>query len=337
MQAHQLLKRRRVWRTAQSGVALCIEVVPTLGPTQVEVEIAAFSLNFRDMPFIERCRDMPRIPCSDAVGVVRSVGEDVRRVAIGQRVCITILPQWLDGPITHDALTGALGSADADGVAAEVIVVDETACVVPPRELSDIQASTLPCAALTAWHAVAELGEAKAGDWVAIETTGGVALFALQFARAMGCRVAITSRNRSKLQRALKLGAEVAIDTSTHPEWHERLLEATGGVGAGLVVDMGLHEGLSRSCKAARPEGTVAIVGVVSGWSTRFDIGTVMNRNLRVRGVETGSRAMFERMNVWITAHRLEPVVAAVHEFGRLPEALKELAHAPFGKVVVSL
>ncbi|MEA2665348.1 MAG: hypothetical protein QOI11_2292, partial [Candidatus Eremiobacteraeota bacterium] len=256
---------------------------------------------------------------------------------VGARVSPTILPRWIDGPLSRAAFAAGFGSRERDGVLAERLIVEEDALVHVPAYLSDAEAAALPCAGLTAWHAVVELGAAQAGDTVAIETTGGVAVFALQFALAQGLRPIVTSRSAEKLARAAALGAAHTIDTSRTPAWHEDVLAFTNGEGARLVIDMGLDGGLARSSAAAAFEGTVAIVGVVGGWSATLEIGPVMNKNLRVRGVETGSRAMFERMNARLAARELRPVVDRGFPFSQAEAAFARLRESPFGKVVVSL
>lgn len=325
----------------RGGIARVREPVPELGPRDVRLAVSAVSLNFRDVPFVQGGNGRPpaegRVPCSDAVGRVEAVGAEVGRVRLGERVSPTILPRWTDGPLSRAAFAAGFGSRERDGVLAEHLVVEEDALVRVPAYLSDEEAATLPCAALTAWHAVVGLGAARPGDAVAIETTGGVAVFGLQFALAQGLRPIVTSRSAEKLARAAALGAAHTIDTARDPDWHEDLLAFTHGEGAPLVVDMGLPGGLARSCAAAAFEGTVAIVGVVGGWSTTLEIGPVMNKNLRVRGVETGSRAMFERMNALLAARELRPVIDRSVPFGEAPAAFARLRESPFGKVVVSL
>ena len=316
-----------------------IEQCKDLRPNEARIRVAAVSLNFRDIPFIRGREGRPagrnRIPCSDAVGRVEAVGKDVTRVAVGDRVSPTILPYWLDGPLHRGAFRDSFGTHDRDGVLADVIVVEESALVKVPEYLSDDEAATLPGAAITAWHTIHELGVLGNDEVVVVETTGGVAIFAVQFAKAIGARVVVTSRSDEKLARAKEVGAWEVINSQQTPSWDETVLKLTNGIGAQLVVDMGLKNGLPRSCRAAAYEGTVAIVGVVDGWKADFDIAPVMNKNLRIRGVETGSRTMFERMNRFLEKHRIRPVIDSVFQFEQTEEALKALAASPFGKIVI--
>ena len=246
-----------------------------------------------------------------------------------------MLRNWIDGPLTARGLAGSPGTRERDGVLAEKICLDEQELVAAPAHLTHSEAATLSVAALTAWHAVAELGALRAGDTVVIQTTGGVAVFAIQFAVALGARVIVVSRSADKLQLALGLGAHTVIDSSRTPDWEQQVVQETGGAGAQLVLDMGLEGSLRQSVNAAAFEATVAIIGVVQQVSNMLDIYPVMNKNLRIRGVETGSRAMFERMNRFMTEHAIHPVIAAQFDAAGIAQALDRLAQSPFGKVVV--
>jgi NADPH:quinone reductase-like Zn-dependent oxidoreductase len=331
-----------VFRTdGQGGLVPRREAIRPLAPTEVRVAVRAAALNFRDLYFVRgnrhRAAVSGRIPLTDALGVVEAVGGDVTRFKPGDRVLSTVLPNWIDGPLTAAGLAGSPGSADRDGVLAEKIHADQGELVAAPAHLSDTEAATLPVAALTAWHAVAELGAVKAGSTVVVQTTGGVAVFAIQFAAALGAKVIVVSRSEEKLLKARRLGAVATIDSSVTPAWEDEVLALTGGVGAQLVLDMGLSDSLRQSARAAAFEGTVAIIGVVQEQTNPLDIYTVMNKNLRVRGVETGSRAMFERMNRFIEQHRLHPVLDSVYRSNQANEALDRLNASPFGKVVMAL
>jgi NADPH:quinone reductase-like Zn-dependent oxidoreductase len=315
-----------VFRTdGQGGLAPHLEAIRPLAPTEVRVAVHAAALNFRDLYFVRgnrhRAAVANRIPLTDALGVVEAVGEAVTRFKPGDRVLSTVLPNWIDGPLT----------------AAEKIHADQDELVTAPAHLSDTEAATLPVAALTAWHAVAELAAIRPGDTVVVQTTGGVAVFAIQFAAALGAKVIVVSRSEEKLRKALQLGATAVIDSSVTPAWDDEVLALTGGAGAQLVLDMGLSDSLRQSARAAAYEGTVAIIGVVQEQTNPLDIYTVMNKNLRVRGVETGSRAMFERMNRFIEQHRLHPVVDSVYPLEQVNQALDRLTGSPFGKVVMAL
>jgi NADPH:quinone reductase-like Zn-dependent oxidoreductase len=328
-----------VYRTAGGIATRTRETAGPLGATQVRVAVQAASLNFRDVYFVRgnatRAPVDGRVPLTDAVGIVEAIGADVSRFAVGARVCTTVLPHWIDGPLSAHGLSGSPGSQALDGVLAERIDVDEQALVAAPPYLTDLEAATLPVAALTAWHAVVELGALAAGDTVVVQSTGGVAVFAIQFAAALGARVIVVSRSDDKLRLALAAGAHVGIHSGRSPDWDAGVLAHTDGAGAELVLDMGLDDSLRRSVRAVAFEGTVAIIGVVSQVGNMLDIYPVMNKNVRVRGVETGSRAMFERMNAFMARHQIRPVIAAAFDAFDIELALDKLADSPFGKVVV--
>lgn len=328
-----------VYRTnGKGGLVQRVEALLPVQPQTVRVTTHAVALNFRDHYCIrgDRFREpmVDRIPMTDAVGIVEAIGSDVTRFKIGDRVCSTVLPNWVDGPLTAFGLSGSRGSRDADGVLARTFDAHQDALVAAPSHLSDIEAATLPVAALTAWHAVVELGTVRRGDVVVVQTTGGVALFGMLFAQALGARVIVVSRSQEKLART---NAWATIDTSIEPAWDRRILQLTEGIGARLILDMGLADSLRQSGRAAAFEGTVAIIGVVQEHVNPLDIFTVMNKNLNVRGVETGSRAMFERMNAFMTQHDLHPQIDAVFKLADVNAALDALAASPYGKVVITL
>ena len=325
--------------TAQA--ASCDRRSPSpLGPHEVRLDVVATSLNFRDLYFIRgnslRNPSEGSIPLSDAVGRITEIGSDVTRFAVGDRACSTVLPKWLDGPLTAAKLSGSLGSASRDGVLRSRATFDESELVRAPDFLTDAEAATLPIAALTAWHATGELGVVGPGTTVVIQTTGGVALFALQFAHALGAKTVVVARSPEKLERARDLGATVTIDSTQVPDWEDRVLEITDRVGADLVLDMGLTDSLRRSVRAVAYEGTVAVVGVVQEQTNPMDIYPVMNKNVRIRGVESGSRAMFERMVSFIDGHRIRPVIDSVHSLDAVDDALDRLSSGAFGKVVLA-
>ncbi|KAF1055359.1 MAG: Mycocerosic acid synthase [Stenotrophomonas maltophilia] len=333
---------RDAWRTSAAGELQAVrEELPALAAHEVQVQVAAVSLNFRDRVVVGggwgREPLLGRIPFTDAVGVVTAVGTAVSRFYPDDRVCTTVLPRWIDGPLTEAGWEASPGSRRRDGVMASHLHWHEDELVAAPPHLDDHEASTLTIAALTAWHAVVELGAVKAGDTVVVQTTGGVATFAVMFAAAMGARVIVVSRSAEKLALARAQGAVATIDSTAIPDWHEEVRRLTAGCGAQLVLDMGLEDGLRRAIAATAVEGTIAIIGVVQVLTAALDIFPVMNGNLRLRGVETGSRAMFERMGRFMAARSLHPVIERVFPAGEWADALRALEQAPFGKIVLDL
>jgi NADPH:quinone reductase-like Zn-dependent oxidoreductase len=312
---------------------------PRPGPGQVLVRVRAVSLNYRDL-LVARGQynprmPLPRVPCSDAAGEVAAVGEGVASVKPGDRVCGTFFQGWEDGELTETAARTALGG-DLDGVLAEQVVLGERGVVPFPAHLSFEEAATLPCAALTAWHALT-VGFDPAGKAVLLQGTGGVSVFALQFAKALGARVFITSGHDDKLARALQLGADAGTNYKTNPDWDKWARQQTGGTGVDLVVEVGGAGTLDRSVKAVRYGGRVALIGVLAAGGGVNPVGILM-RAVRVQGIYVGSQVMFQAMNRLVEERQLRPVIDRVFPFERAADAFRHLeAAGHFGKVVIGL
>jgi NADPH:quinone reductase-like Zn-dependent oxidoreductase len=222
-------------------------------------------------------------------------------------------------------------------MAAEYVALDADGVIPVPEHLTDEEAATLPCAAVTAWHALVTSGRLKAGDTVLILGTGGVSLFALQFAKILGARVIATSSRDEKLARALDLGASDGVNYKTAPEWGQRVRELTGGVGVDHVVEVGGAGTLGQSLRAVRMGGRISLIGALSG-SGRIDPTPILMKNVCVQGIFVGSRAMFEAMNETIAHHRMRPVVDRVFPFGELRDALRYMEQgAHFGKIALTM
>jgi NADPH:quinone reductase-like Zn-dependent oxidoreductase len=319
----------------------CEEVPdPTPGPGQVLIRLRAAALNFRDLLISKglynpRLR-LPLIPVSDGAGEVVASGPGATRFQPGERVVACFAPGWQDGPMTETKARSALG-AEANGLLTELAVMPEEGLLPIPSHLSFEEAATLPCAALTAWNALVETGGIKPGDSVLVQGTGGVSLFALQFARLAGARVIATSSDDRKLARARELGAALGINYKTTPEWDKKVRELTGGAGVDLIVEVGGAGTLPKSVRAVRPGGTIALIGVLSGGG-EFNPLPILMRNIRLQGIFVGSRRMFEAMNRAIEFNQLRPVVDRVFAFEQAVEAFHHLeSGAHFGKVVISL
>ncbi|HEY3788309.1 MAG TPA: NAD(P)-dependent alcohol dehydrogenase, partial [Urbifossiella sp.] len=236
---------------------------PVPGPGQVAVRMRAASLNYRDLMIVKGLYNpklpMPRVLGSDGAGEVLAVGSDVTKWKPGDRVIGCFFQSWFDGPINDSATKGTLGS-DRDGVLAETVAFEESGLVAMPDRLSFEQAATLPCAALTAWHALADAA-CGPGKTILVQGTGGVSLFALQFAKALGAKVLITSGHDDKLARALKLGADAGTNYKLNPDWDKWARQQTGGAGVDAVVEVGGAGTLERSAKAVRTGGHIALIG----------------------------------------------------------------------------
>lgn len=313
---------------------------PQPGPGQALVRVRANSLNYRDLVVASggygRHGKLPLIPLSDGAGEVVEVGAQVTRVKPGERVAAIFMQSWLAGALTEDSTKSALGGA-IDGMLAEYVVVDAEGLVPIPQHLSYAEAATLPCAAVTAWHALVAEGCIRAGDSVLVLGTGGVSIFALQFARLHGARVIATSSSDDKLARAIGLGASDGINYRQTPEWGRRVLELTGGAGVDHVIEVGGAGTLPQSFRAVRYGGRISLIGVLSDPGAAVDPRPLLMKGARLQGIYVGSREMFEAMNRAISLSGLRPVIDRVFPFAEAPEAYRYMrAAGHFGKIVLS-
>jgi NADPH:quinone reductase-like Zn-dependent oxidoreductase len=262
----------RAWRLSGSFGIDRLELEersdPVLAHGEVRVRVRAVSLNFRDVAMVERGIaprgvQLPLLPCSDAAGEVVEVGSGVSRVRVGDRVASIVFQRWLDGDTLPPAAQGSVLAGDLDGVLADHVLLNEDGVVHVPEHLSDEEASTLPCAAVTAWHALVTKGHVRPGQTVLVQGTGGVSIFALQFAVLAGARVVVTSKSDEKLERVRELGAWESINYVTTPNWAERVLELTGGEGADHVIEVGGPATTDQSIAAARAGRTRSRLGCV--------------------------------------------------------------------------
>jgi NADPH:quinone reductase-like Zn-dependent oxidoreductase len=310
---------------------------PRPGPGEVLLKMRAWSLNYRDLMVVKGQYNprlkLPLVPLSDGVGEVAAVGDGVSRVKAGDRVAGTFMQKWVAGELTEEAAKSALGGG-GPGMLAEYVVLHEDGVVPVPAHLTDEEAATLPCAALTAWHALVPAGGVKAGDVVLTQGTGGVSIFALQFAKLLGARVVATSSSDAKLERVLKMGASDGINYKTTPEWGNRARELTGA-GVDHVVEVGGAGTLGESLRAVRPGGRIYLIGVLSGGG-QANVVPILMKNVRVQGIFVGSREMFEAMNRAIALHKLRPVVDRVFPFAEARDAFRHMESAAhFGKIAI--
>jgi NADPH:quinone reductase-like Zn-dependent oxidoreductase len=310
---------------------------PQPGPGQILLDVRAVSLNYRDLLVIKGQYNprlpLPRIPCSDGAGVVSAVGPNVTRVKVGDRVCGLFMPAWVGGELNEVKSRSALGGF-VDGMLAEKIVLPEDGVIPTPAHLTDDQAATLPCAALTAWNALMGAG-VKPGDTVLIQGTGGVSLFALQFALLAGARVFGTSSSDAKLERARELGLTAGVNYRNTPNWADALRKFTGGEGVDIVVEVGGAGTLPQSLKAVRLAGTISLIGVLTGAGDANVLPAVM-KAVRLQGIYVGSGDQFAAMNRAISHHRLEPIIDRIFPSTEAVAALRYMeSGSHFGKLVV--
>ncbi len=311
----------------------------------VLIKVHAVSLNYRDLMMVKGFYNpkmtLPRIPCSDGAGEVVAIGEGVSRVQVGDRVCGIFMQRWLDGPLTAEKSKAALGG-DVDGMLAEYVLLDQDGVVRFPEHLSYEEAATLPCAGVTAWNALHHAGEpahaALPGETIVIQGTGGVSIFALQFAKLLGAKVIGTSSSEEKLSRALALGLDAGCNYKERPDWSGWVSEVTGGRGADRIIEVGGAGTFGQSLRAARVGGTVAQIGILSGAATSEPLALtpILHKQLRVQGIYVGSRAMFEEMNAAIAKGGLHPIIDRVFGFDQVRDAFLHMQSAShFGKIVI--
>jgi len=306
---------------------------------QVLVKVAACSLNFRDLGIVRGTYRMPVgnnvVPLSDGAGEVVEVGPGVTRVKVGDHVAGCFFQRWAGGEPSQSVQASALGGS-IDGMLAEFAVLEEDGVVKIPAHLSVVEGATLPCAALTAWHAMVQHAKLTAGQAVLLQGTGGVSIFGLQFAHAMGVTAIITSSSDDKLKRAKTLGAAHTINYKTTPDWEKAAVAFTGGRGVDHVVEVGGAGTLQRSFGAIRIGGKISMIGGLSGAATELNASLILARRANVQGISVGSTEMFEAMNAAIAANAIKPVIDREFGFDEAPAAYHHMASgAHFGKIVV--
>lgn len=309
---------------------------------EVLVKLHASSLNYRDFMVVTGTYNprmkLPAIPFSDGAGEIIEVGSAVTKWKVGDRVMPIFAQRWFDGESSEDKRRTSLGAGPQwNGVLRELAAFSEESVVRIPEHLSYVEASTLPCAALTAWNALAVSGKLKAGETVLTLGTGGVSIFALQFAKLFGAQVISTSSSDEKIERLKDLGADHTINYRTREDWDAAVLESIGKPGVDHVVEVGGADTLARSLSAVRIGGHIALIGALSG-AGAFDPLNVFMKSVRLQGIFTGSRTTFEEMNRAISVNKLEPVIDRVFGFDEVKAALDHMGSGShFGKIVVKI
>lgn len=304
---------------------------PRPGYGQVLVKLRAASLNYRDLAVARgaygRGVPYPLIPLSDGTGEIVELGPGTSGWSTGDRVAGIFMQGWISGRVNSEKAQTALGGA-IDGVLSEFRCFNEQGLVRIPNHLSFEEGATLPCAAVTAWHG---LQGVQSGETVLVQGTGGVSIFALQFAKMAGARVVATSGSDSKLERARAMGADVLINYKTTPDWDKPAKDVD------RVIEVGGAGTLGKSLKAVRPGGAISLIGVLTGRG-EVDPQPILMKSIQVQGIYVGSREMFEAMNRAIAQGEMKPVIDRVFPFVDAPEAYKYLeSGAHFGKIVVSI
>ncbi|WP_374576068.1 NAD(P)-dependent alcohol dehydrogenase [Phenylobacterium sp.] len=322
-----------------------LDVVEVEAPSpahgQVLVRMRALSLNYRDLLMVNGMYSRGSAmhgaitPFSDGCGIVEAVGPGVTRVKPGDRVATLFFQNWNSGPARLENLSSSLGHP-IPGAGRELATFSQDGVSKVPDFLSDHEVATLPCAALTAWRGLFEDARLEPGDTVVLQGTGGVSIFGLQFAKAAGYRTVITSSSDEKLKRAKALGADHLVNYKAQPDWAAAVREATGGVGADFIMEVGGAGTIQQSLRAVRIGGHIAIIGVVAGAAEGFNPAVLIGNNAKLQGLSVGSRAMFEAMCRAMELHRIHPVVDKVFPWTEARAAFRAMqAGEHFGKIVL--
>jgi NADPH:quinone reductase-like Zn-dependent oxidoreductase len=315
---------------------------PVAGPGQVLIAIRATSLNYRDLMQAKGMYPGPRkqgfIPLSDGAGEVLAAGDGVTQFKPGDRVTANFFQGWASGPPESSGFRGSDLGGTLDGMLAEKVALNASGVLKVPANLSYEEAATLPCAGLTAWHALFEgTLAAHPGCTVLTLGTGGVSIFAFQFAKAAGANVIGTSSDDGKLDRMRKLGFDHAINYKKNPEWQDEVRKLTAGRGVDHVVEVG-GSTLEKSLRAVAYAGFVHLIGGVGGWTAQVGLTSLMMSGARLRTIAVGSVSMFQAMNRAVESQNLKPVIDEVFPFARANEALARLESGThFGKLVIRM
>jgi NADPH:quinone reductase-like Zn-dependent oxidoreductase len=309
------------------------------GPGQIQVDIKASSLNFHDYAVVAGVIrvDDGRIPMSDGAGVVAAVGEGVTEFAVGDRVLSCFFPNWDDGGPALQKLLGVPGD-HVDGFAAQSVTMGANAFTRMPANLDFDAASTLTCAGLTAWRALMVETQLRPGDWVLVQGSGGVSIFALQLAKMMGCNVIATSSSDEKLERLAALGADHLINYRSTPEWGTRALELTAGRGVDLVVEVGGSGTVPQSIRAVAFGGCISMIGVLTGVTGEVPTAELFSKNAVISGITVGSRAHQQQLIAAVETNGLEPVIDSRFALADLADAFRhQESQQHFGKICVQI
>ena len=338
----ETMRRWTMDAVGRGRLALTTAPIPSPAPGEILVKVATASLNYRDKLVIETGMGLPLkfpfVPASDMAGVVEALGAGATRFKPGDRVISTFAPAWIDGLNQGTARQPPYKTLGGfySGVLSEYLAFPQDWLSATPSSLDDIEASTLPCAGLTAWFALVERGALRLGQTVVAHGTGGVALFALQIAKAHGADAIIVSGSDDKLAKAKALGAAHGVNRNTE-NWVEAVYRLTGDRGADHIVETvgGAH--LGRSIEAAAMGGRISVIGVLDGFEVSGPVGPLMLKGLTVQGIGVGHRRALEDLTRAVDRLSLKPTIDARYAFAELPRALDHLDRGPFGKIVIEM
>ncbi|MFV5691466.1 zinc-dependent alcohol dehydrogenase family protein [Flavobacterium sp. LT1R49] len=315
--------------------------IPTPGANEVLIKVGAVSLNFRDKAIVDGIYEPemvpnPLTPISDASGTIVQIGANVTRFKLGDRVTSHLYSKWIEGAPAHNEPDFCFGSPLPGGLA-EYMIIHEESAVLAPSTLTDEEASTLPIAALTAWYSLITYGNLQKGDSVLIQGTGGVSIFGIQLATALGARVIVTTSSNEKGERARRLGAQEVINYVETPEWAAEVVRLTNGKGVDQLLEVVGGDGLNDSVKATKVTGQISVIGFLAGQTTDLNLMQVIFRQTKIQGIAVGNRSAFEEMNKAFDQYNIKPVIEKVYQFEDAIEAYRHLAKGAFGKIVIKI
>ncbi|MEN7550958.1 NAD(P)-dependent alcohol dehydrogenase [Rapidithrix thailandica] len=319
------------------NISLEEKAKPQIKAHEVLVKVKAVSINQLDLMVAKGIYDetVPRVLGSDAAGVVEQVGADVQHLQIGDTVATHFIQAWQDGALKPSDAFGKRLGVDAPGVFSEYIALPESSFVKIPQNLHPEEAATLPIAGLTAWNALVTTGQLKAGQTVLLQGTGGVSIFALQFAKAMGAKVIITSSSDEKLEKCKTLGADATLNYRTHENWHEKVSELTGGEGVDLALEMS-WAGINKTLQAIKLGGNISVVGLLEGVDANVSAQLMISKGATIKAVQVGSKASYIDMNKAIELNSIQPVIDRVFPLAEFQQAFQYMDQGKhFGKVVI--
>jgi NADPH:quinone reductase-like Zn-dependent oxidoreductase len=333
----------RAWELhgfSRDNLNLGERAIPTLSPTDILIRVEAVALNYRDKLLIEGLYNpelrFPITQVADAAGEVVEIGKEVTRFRTGDRVITQYATRWIDGPPHGDESTHTLGNT-IHGALAEYLVLSEQAVVRAPDYLSAKEAAALPCAGITVWYGLVEKGELKAGQTVLIQGTGGVSIFGLQIASALGAQVIVTSSSEEKLERAKALGASAGINYAKTPAWDKEVLRLTNGIGVDHILEVAGGKSLAQSIAATKPGGQIALIGILDGFTSELPVFPMLLKQIVIRGISTGPRRALEDMVRAFEKLHLRPVIDTVYPFSEAKAAYEHLYRGAFGKIVIEV
>ena len=335
------IMKKYVLKPGEKGTdALQIQemTLPDLGDHEVCVRVHSASINYRDLIVAKMGVSQPLVPLSDGAGMVEGVGKAVVGLKKGDRVVGLFFPRWQGGSIDAVKFASARGGEPTDGMLAQYVCGHEDGFIKFPDHLSFEEASTLPCAGLTAWNAIVVQGKLKPGETILILGTGGVALFGLQLAKSIGARVILLSSSDEKLEKGKAMGADALINYKKEPDWEKSVLQNTEQAGADLVLELGGGGTLARSIEAVKMGGRISLIGVLTGFDAQINPLPILRKSLTINGIYVGSREMHDQFHQALDVNKIHPVIDRAFKFDQAKAAYAYMQSGQhFGKIVIQL